>query len=262
VKRSPDSFNEVAELYDKARPLYPPAVVDDLFALAELRPGDRALEIGAGTGQITVPMAERGLHVTAIEPGANLAAITRERLVEFDDVEVVESRFEDYALPSEPFDLIVSATAFHWLDPTVRVTKAAKALAEGGHLAIINTRWGVGREVDAFFEKAQCCYLRWYPGIDPSFRPPTSEEVSGDRPELEDSPHFTNVQYRQYEQTNHHTTDSYLDLLRTFSDIQALTPESRDGLLDCLGKLINSDFDGSLTRTDLREMWVAERIGH
>lgn len=261
MKRSPDSFNEVAELYDKARPLYPPEVVDELFALATLRPGDRALEIGAGTGQITVPLAERGLHVTAIEPGANLAAIARERLAQFRDVTIVVNRFEDYALPNEPFDLVVSATAFHWLDPTVRVTKAADALAEGGHLAIINTRWGVGPEVDTFSEKAQSCYLRWYPGIDPNFRPPISGEVSGDRPELQDSPHFTNIQYRQYEQVNHHTTNSYLDLLRTFSDIQALTPESRDGLLDCLGKLIDSEFDGKLTSTDLREMWVAERTG-
>src|SRR5690242_3978015 len=40
------SFDEDAELYDRARPGYPAALFDDLDALAELPPGARVLEIG------------------------------------------------------------------------------------------------------------------------------------------------------------------------------------------------------------------------
>jgi len=50
------SFGGVAELYDRSRPSYPPALVDDVLEFAGVGPGeaDRALEVGAGTGKATV----------------------------------------------------------------------------------------------------------------------------------------------------------------------------------------------------------------
>jgi ubiquinone/menaquinone biosynthesis C-methylase UbiE len=47
------SFDEDAELYDRARPGYPTELIDDLFSLADLSPDSRILEIGAGTGKIS-----------------------------------------------------------------------------------------------------------------------------------------------------------------------------------------------------------------
>ena len=54
------TFDEAAELYDRARPGYPERLYDDLFALSGLSPGDRVVEIGPGTGQATAPMLKRG----------------------------------------------------------------------------------------------------------------------------------------------------------------------------------------------------------
>jgi SAM-dependent methyltransferase len=65
-------FDSVAELYDRVRPAYPPAVIDDVAAL-----GPRILEIGPGTGQATRALVERGAEVTAVERGPQLAAIAR-----------------------------------------------------------------------------------------------------------------------------------------------------------------------------------------
>ena len=257
--RSASSFDSVARLYDRARPPYPDDLIQDLFTVARLRPGDRVLEIGCGTGQITVPMARQGLHVTAVELGVNLAEIAGERLASFPHAEIVVGRFEDYELPREPFDLVVSATAFHWLDPAVRMTKAAEALSVGGHLAIIHTRWGVGREVDAFSKESQACYLRWDDEAPEYFRTPTLSDLSSSWPELDDFPGLGAVQYRQYEQARTYSRDEYLDLLRTFSNVNALGEHARSGLLECVGDLIDSRFGGTVVRNDLREMWTAER---
>src|SRR6266542_2199055 len=71
------TFNQAADLYDRARPGYPPALFDDLAELAGVGPGCRVLEIGPGTGQATVPLAERGCHIVAVELGADLAAVAR-----------------------------------------------------------------------------------------------------------------------------------------------------------------------------------------
>lgn len=66
----------MAELYDRSRPSYPPALVDDVLEFAGAVPGsaDRALEVGAGTGKATTLFAERGVSVVALEPGGALAA--------------------------------------------------------------------------------------------------------------------------------------------------------------------------------------------
>jgi SAM-dependent methyltransferase len=260
MTRRPDSFNEVAALYDAARPLYPHAVLDDLVALTGAQPGDQVLEIGCGTGQITVPLAERGLRITALEPGAHLAAIARTKLAAYPGAVVVPLRFEDYELPQEPFDLVVSAMAFHWVDPGLRVTKAASALKPGGYLAIIHTHWGVGTHRDAFGVRSQPCYERWDPEAEPGFVEPVIADLPATRAELADSPRFGPVEHRVYEQRNDYSTVSYLDLLRTFSNIRALDAAARDSLLTCLGQLLDGEFDGKLTRSDTRELWLAQAI--
>lgn len=261
MARRPESFDEVAALYDRARPPYPEAVIEDLLALTGIRPGDHVLEIGCGTGQITVPLAERGLRITALEPGANLAAIASSKLAGYPAVAVVERRFEDYELPPEPFDLVVSATAFHWVDPKIRVVKSGAALKQGGHLAIIHTHWGVGAQRDVFGARSQSCYETWEPESEPRFVYPTVDDLPAARQDLAESAAFTLTAHRFYEQVNRYSTASYLDLLRTFSNIQGLEPAARDGLLGCLGQLIDGQFGGELARSDTRELWLARLTG-
>jgi SAM-dependent methyltransferase len=254
--RSPELFDEVATLYQEARPLYPAQLIDDLIVQTNLSGRANVLEIGCGTGQITVPLAQRGLRITAVEPGPNLAELARTRLSSFPDASVILDRFEDFRLPIEPFDLVVSATAFHWLDPAIRVDKAAQALKDGGHLVIIHTRWGVGSEIDPFTSRSQRCYERWQGGV---HRCPTVDQVPTRRTDLDASPDFTGTTYRRYEQRNRYTTESFLNLLRTFSDIRPMAEQERRGLFDCLGNLIETEFSGSFVRTDLREMWIARK---
>ena len=91
--RRRESFDEVAELYDRARPGYPQRLIDDLVALTDLDKRCRVLEIGSGTGQLTVPLAERGLSVVAVELGSSLAEIARRKLAPFEHAEVVVADF-------------------------------------------------------------------------------------------------------------------------------------------------------------------------
>src|SRR5215207_9842295 len=151
------TFDQDAERYDRARPGYPPAVFDDLAELAGIGPGCRVLEIGCGTGQATVPLAERGCEIVALEIGPRMAAVARRNLARFPSVRVVTAGFEEWPLTPEPFDVVMSATAFHWLDPAVRVIKAADALRPGGALATIGTHHIAGG-TEGFFVDVQDCY--------------------------------------------------------------------------------------------------------
>ncbi|MFD5246804.1 class I SAM-dependent methyltransferase [Amycolatopsis sp. NPDC058340] len=84
-------FNEVPELYDRVRPGYPDELFADLGAITGIGKTSSVLEIGCGTGQATRSLAALGCSVTAIEPGADMATLARERMSTLSNVEVETS---------------------------------------------------------------------------------------------------------------------------------------------------------------------------
>jgi ubiquinone/menaquinone biosynthesis C-methylase UbiE len=135
-------FDEVADEYDRTRPMYPDALVDRACEVAGLGSGDPVLEIGCGSGQLTRSLVARGLRVTALEPGGNLIRLAGQNLAGAGagsgSVEFVNARFEDAALPSGYFRAAFSASALHWVDPAVGWRKIAGVLAAGGTLGLLS----------------------------------------------------------------------------------------------------------------------------
>lgn len=130
-------FGEVADQYEAARPSYPDGAFDAISEFAELRPGDRALEIGAGTGKATDRFVARGLSVHALEPSPEMA-----RILSAKGVTVEVTSFEDWPVQSAAFRLVFAAQAWHWVYGADRYEKAAEALAPGGTIAVF---WNIGR---------------------------------------------------------------------------------------------------------------------
>src|SRR5580658_6316534 len=131
------AFDEVAAEYDRNRPTYPDELVDRACEVAGIGDGDRVLEIGCGTGQLTRSLLARGLRVTALEPGDRLVRLAQENLKDAGDVELVHARLEDTQLPRERYEAVFSASAIHWVDPDLGWRKIADALAPHGTLALI-----------------------------------------------------------------------------------------------------------------------------
>src|SRR2546428_15528 len=99
----PPVLNSVTggEVYEHARvrdqwagPGSPAALFSDLAELACIGPGCRVLEIGCGTGQATIPLAERGCEIVCVELGPSLAAVARRKLARFGSVRVEVAAFE------------------------------------------------------------------------------------------------------------------------------------------------------------------------
>lgn len=252
------AFDEDAELYDRARPTYPPALVDELVALTGVGRGGRVLEIGPGTGQLTVPLAERGTEIVAVELGGHMAAVAQRKLARFPSAQVVLSAFEDWPLPPSPFDLVVSATAWHWIDPTVRVTKAANALRPDGALALITTHHIAGG-TDEFWIEAQECYERWDPATESGLRLPAPEQIPAPTDELDASGRFGDVTLRRYERDIGYSTNEYLDTLMTYSGHRALESRPQAALLDCIARLMDSRYGGYIVKRYLHQLAVARR---
>jgi ubiquinone/menaquinone biosynthesis C-methylase UbiE len=130
-------FDGVAAEYDRHRPAYPDELIDQACQVAGIGSGDQVLEVGCGSGQLTRALLARGLHVTAVEPGLSLMSLARQNLAGAGAVDFVNVRFEDAVLPGGQFQAVFSASAFHWVDPTVSWRKAAEVLAPGGTLALV-----------------------------------------------------------------------------------------------------------------------------
>jgi ubiquinone/menaquinone biosynthesis C-methylase UbiE len=131
-------FDEMAAEYDRHRPAYPDELLDRACQVAGIGSGDQVLEVGCGSGQLTRGLVARSLHVTAVEPGTSLIALARRNLEGAGAVEFVNARFEDALLPHGHFQAVFSASAFHWVDPTVSWRKAAEVLVPGGTLALVS----------------------------------------------------------------------------------------------------------------------------
>ncbi|WP_097260036.1 class I SAM-dependent methyltransferase [Streptomyces sp. TLI_55] len=253
-----ETFNEDAELYDRARPTYPPDLVAELGRAAGLGPGSRVLEVAPGTGQLTLPLAEFGGRVTAVELGAEMARVARRRLRGFPHVSVEVADFEEWPLPAEPFDLMVCATAWHWFAPDTRVERAADALAPGGLLGVVVTDHVAGGTTE-FFHRSQECYQRWDPATPPGLLLKEAAEIPTRAEEFERCPRFENVTVTRYFQEITYTTDAYLDVLLTYSNHRALDAGRREGLLGCIRELIDSGYDGRVTKRYLHELITATR---
>ena len=253
-----ETFDTVAELYDRARPRYPAALFEDLAALTGAAPGTRVLEIAPGTGIATVELARRGFRVTAVEMGEQLAAVARRNVQAFSDATVEVSRFEDWPIPSGEFDLVCCATAFSWLDPGTRMHRCAAALRPGGHLAIWDTHHVAGG-TGQFFVDVQSCYEHWDPATEPGIRLERAEDVVPRTYGLESHPSFDLVAIRDYQFDVRYTTASYLDVLHTYSGHIALPAASAEGLYDCIRSLLDGRYGGKIEKRYLVQLVLARR---
>lgn len=157
------SFDRDPLAYDRARPPYPQAVFDVLVREFGLGPGCRVLEIGAGTGQATGELVARGAEVVAVEPAPGMAALLAGKFPP-DRVRIVPTEFEHTPLPAGGFDLIVSATAFHWLDLPIALPKIRELLSGRGGLAVWWTVFGDPQRPTPFRSAVDELYARWLPG--------------------------------------------------------------------------------------------------
>ncbi len=252
------SFDSVAEAYDRARPVAPPEVFDDVVELTGLRPGAALLEIGCGTGQATLPLAERGFAITAVELGADLAAVARSKLTGFPGVEIEVGAFEAWDPAGRVFDCVYSFNAFHWIDHEVRFSKTASVLRPGGSLAV----YGGGARFVAH-EDADPVWL----GLDEDYREVVGEgeprqaldEIRDRSAEFEEGGFFARAERHLYRAEVTYDAAGYVDLLGTISRYATLEPAVRTELFERFRRRIDAAPGGTITPTRVSVLYVARR---
>jgi SAM-dependent methyltransferase len=225
-----ESFGELAELYDRIRPSYPPALVQALLADG---PGS-VLDVGCGTGIAGALLAERGCAVLGVEIDERMAERARARGL---DVEV--SAFERWEAAGRRFELLISGQAWHWIDPVAGVAKAAEVLEEGGRIELF---WNFGDPPSPLAERLASIYARLEPGLE---RYSVLLGNHGERAEptlaaIAASGLFGAAQTRAFPWSREYATADWIDFLQTHSDHRALARERRERLLSAVGEAIDA----------------------
>lgn len=231
------TFNTAAMLYEEVRPGYPEALIQDVIGLSGLEEHSRILEVGCGTGKATRPFAERGYELVCLDIGADLIAVATEKLKEFPNVSFIEQTFEEWASDGE-FDLIISATAFHWVDPKVRYLKASEVLKSKGFLAVFSNQHI--RKDEGFFAESQRLYDKYYAPLTTS-GPTHATNFPGVEA-------FQDPIKRVYPWSQTYSSEQYIKLLGTYSGHIALPEKNKRLLFEGIANLIETKYEGQITK--------------
>lgn len=249
-------FGTDPQTYDRVRPGYPPAMLDTVSAVTGIRPGNRVLEVGAGTGKATRAMAERGWQVTGLEPSAEM----RRQLGQVragQPAVTVSPHFLETFPGGEPFALVLAAQSWHWTDPAVRYQRAHELLAPGGWLALA---WNTPRRTDRSLDADLDALYRAHAG-GLRAREPGSAGVhrgqwsSGD---LTTNPLFGVVLHWRQDWAESYDADRYARLLATQSDHLMLEPAVLAIVTRELRQLVNRR-GGRVTLSYATDLYLAQR---
>lgn len=251
------TFDDVAMLYDAVRPGYPTALYDDIRMLSGVPDGGDILEIGCGTGQATLPLAQRGYHITCVELGAELAAIARRNLASYPQVEVRVGAFETEPLSDAAYDLVISATAFHWVAPA-SYPKLAQVLRPNGAIAIFSNEHIADAVDGGFFDRVQPVYRQHAPELyGEGKEPPTADELPNRSAALAATGLFGAFTVRRYPWVERYDAAGYVSLLNTYSDHLSLPPGRRQRLHEGIAAMIDDEFGGEIAKQHLAVLYVA-----
>ncbi len=255
-------FGEVAELYDRHRPGYPDAVVDDLVSLAGLKEGSAVLEVGAGTGKATSMFASRGMRVLAVEPSAEMAAVARRVCEGVGDVRIEQSDFEQWDPEGREFGLLFAAQAWHWVNPAVGFAKAASVLSPGGVLAAFWNRpmWERAELRQALIDAYRHAAPEVLDETDPMHpaNSPSGDEVEW-RAGVAATAGLGGADLREYHWSEAYSGSDYASLLQTHSTVRVLDPGRRRALAEAVAGAIERNWD----RLDLplvTRVYMARRV--
>jgi len=250
------TFDQIADMYRVARPDYPEALIEDVVSFADLKPDDKILEVGCGTGQATKGFAKWGFPILATDPGPDMLRGARESLASFRNVEFLETTFEAWRGNQEAFRLIVAAQSWHWVSPEVRFAKAATALSADGSLAVFGSvPVGLPTPLLAQFKEIYLRHTgRWGPTPEAWYLPNGPFKRWFDESKV-----FKSVEHKSYPWTWLHTTSSYTSFLRTRSDHRMLDSSKREKLLSDIAEAIAGHGD-RLTVNYETHLYMARRL--
>jgi ubiquinone/menaquinone biosynthesis C-methylase UbiE len=235
-------FSRSAEAYDRARPEYPAVAIDWLVKRLRLEPRDAVLDLAAGTGKLSRPLAARGLEVVAVEPLAEM----RRRIG--GSIRALDGAAEAIPLPDASVAGVVVGQAFHWFAHEAALAEMHRVLRPGSALGLVWNRRRLEDPIHAAVEEL----IGPHRGETPAYRSDSWREP------LAQSPLFGSLEERTFDNTQELDARTLVDRIASTSFIAVLPDGPRADVLERARALAAG---GTVTLRYVTEVQVADRRG-
>lgn len=250
------TFDTVANRYEKLRPGYTKELYDTLFSYLPLGEGSKAVEVGIGGGQATKPVLDTGCSVMAVEPGENFCQLCLEKFAAYPGFSVLNGKFEEIELAQDAFDLVYSASAFHWVPEEAGYRKAFDCLKKGGAFARFANHPYKDKSRPGMHEALQEVYAVYMPG---SLVPNKySREQAKARAQIALKYGFVDIEHHLFHRTRDFTAAEYVQLLGTYSDHIAIEEKTRGKFFREIEQAIDR-MGGMITIFDTIDLQLARK---
>ena len=253
-----EAFGTDPANYHAARPPYPEATWQVLRERANLGPGIDILEIGAGTGLATVQLlAEQPSRLVAVEPDIRLIDFLRTTVID-PRLQVLAKSFEDVDLPPSSFDLVASATTFHWLDAVPALRRIHGLLPPSGAVALWWNVFGDSSRPDPFHDATTHFFVGQRTSLSGggTDRPPHALDADARIQDLTDAGFVPNPpEFMHW--TLSLDASGVRSLYATYSNVTVLPPAERADLLDALAEVATREFANHVERNMTTAIYTA-----
>ena len=255
------TFDTVASRYEKLRPGYVEDLYKTIFSYVPINDSSNVVEVGIGGGQATLPILQTGCALTAVEYGENFSKLCEEKFKEYKNFLVITDKFENVSFSDSTYDLVYSASAFHWVPEDIGYSKVFSMLKSGGVFARFANHpyrdkgnLELSEEIDNLYSQ----YYYEYYGRDIKSVKEYSEEQAIQRAQIAEKYGFIDIKHALFYRTRTFSAKEYIELLGTYSDHIAIEETIRTEFFLKIEEAINQ-YGGSFTLYDTIDLQLARK---
>ena len=256
-----ESFNKFAKNYGEVRPNYPIQLYRDIQKFCNISSQTNLLEIGTGSGIATEEIAKLNPKIITVEPGKNLLEVAMKNLSQYDNIQFICDTFENCDFKEGQFDIILSATSFHWLNKESKYYDCYKYLNDNGFLVLF---WNsffrensqTMKEIDEVYAKNLSEIYERKTNVNKG----VFDKIIKREQELIQSEYFYLSALKRYKTEYQYDADSYAALLKTYPKIIKLKSEVRNNFLREIKEVIIKN-GNKITIPILTSLYICRKRG-
>ncbi len=255
------TFDTVASTYEKLRPGYVEELYRMLFNYIAIDENSNVVEVGSGGGQATAPVLQMGCQLTAVEYGEQFSKLLRDKFKEYKKFSVITGKFEETEFEKDAFDLVYSASAFHWVPEEIGYKKVLSMLKSGGAFARFANHPYRDKGNPVLSQKIDELYGKYYYTFyNKKQENPKEydEQQAKERAFIAEKYGFTDIQYAMFYRTRVFSAQEYIILLGTYSDHIAMEESIRKKFFGEIEETINQH-GGIVTVYDTIDLQLARK---
>jgi SAM-dependent methyltransferase len=233
-------FNNIISDYEIARPGYPSELFRDIVEYSMIKNDANILEIGSGPGQATEYFVRNGYTITGLELGEKQVKYLLEKYSQYQNFNALRTSFEDFNREKETYDLIFSATAFHWIKPEIGYPKAYNLLKRNGAMAVFWHLASIIEPKTEMLNQVRSIYRKYAPELDDYISIGEAKDLHNLRiSQIQINNLFKNPVSKIYRWVDEYTTERYLKLMNSYSDFHDIDNDKQKAILDSVEDYID-----------------------